>query len=183
MYRDLECQHHLVQARNDQKPDIPGLTPVGFERWMTLLIQAHPEEEYRRLQKAVLDIPTSNPDKKERLPKGISRRLFPQSEDRGIREHVEYVIAKHADIQLPERLNRNEPQSYRDSLSHASSAGKQMCNPQNYRHRRVSFVLPTDTLSDAPQRIEEPTYKYTKKARRQPNEDVLSYGETYVALR
>ena len=104
MYRDLKCQHHLVQEQNNQRPDIPGLTPVGFGRWMTLLIQAHPEEEYRRLQKAVLDMPISNPDKKERFPKDISRRLFPQNEKRGIREHVEWVIAKHADIQLPREL-------------------------------------------------------------------------------
>ena len=78
MYRDLSCQHHLVQERYDERPDIPGLTPVGFERWVTLLIQAHPEEEFERLQKAVLEMPISNPDdKKERFPKEISRRLFP----------------------------------------------------------------------------------------------------------
>ena len=47
MYRNLRCQHHLIQERDDQRPNISGLTPVGFERWVTLLIRAYPEEEYR----------------------------------------------------------------------------------------------------------------------------------------
>jgi len=99
---------------------------------VTLLIQAHPEEEYRRLQKTVLNIPVSNPDKKARFPKEISLRLFPQYKDRGIREHVDYAIARHADIQLPRPLNRKEPQSYRDTPFHTFSAGKQIYNPQNF---------------------------------------------------
>ena len=147
MYRDLKCQHHLVQEQNNQRPDIPGLTPVGFERWMTLLIQAHPEEEYRRLQKAVLDMPISNPDKRERFPKDISRRLFPKDEELGIRGHVEWAIAKYANIQLPGSLNRKGPQSHRDTSFHTSSTDKQIYKSQNHGHRSVSFVLPTDVRS------------------------------------
>ena len=147
MYRDLRCQHHLVQERNNQKPDIPGLTSVGFERWMTLLIQAHLEEEYGRLRKAVLNMPISNPDKKERFSKDISRRLFPQHKERGVREHVEWAIAKHADIQLPRSLNRNKSQSHRATSFHTSSTDEQICKSQNHGHRRVSFVLLTDARS------------------------------------
>ncbi len=124
MYRDLECQHHLVQERDDQRPDIPDLTPVDFKRWVTLLIQAHPEEEHRRLQKAVLNMPISNSDKNERFSKKISWRLFPQYEDRGIRDHVEYSISKHADIQLSRRSNRKKPQPCRDNLFQTTSADK-----------------------------------------------------------
>ena len=54
MYRNLGCQHHLIQEPDDQRPNIPGLTPLGFERWVTLLIRAHPGDEYRRLQKPFL---------------------------------------------------------------------------------------------------------------------------------
>ena len=147
MYRDLKCQHHLVQEQNNQRPDIPGFTPVGFERWMTLLIQAHPEEEYRRLQKAVLDMPISNPDKRERFPKDISRRLFPKNEERGIRGQVEWAIAKYVNIQLPRSLNRKRPQSHRDTSFHTSSTDEQIYKPQNHGHRSVSFVLPTDVRS------------------------------------
>ena len=160
MYRDLRCQHHLVQERNNQRPDIPGLTPVGFERWMTLLVKAYPEEEYKRLQKALLDMPISNPDRKERFPKDISRRLFPQDEEHGIREHVEWAIAKYADIQLPRSLNRKGPQSHRDTPFHTSRTNKRACKAQNHDHRRVSFVLPTDARSHTPQHFENSTHKH-----------------------
>ncbi|KAL8768339.1 MAG: hypothetical protein Q9209_005373 [Squamulea sp. 1 TL-2023] len=110
MYRDLECQHHLVQEHFDERPDIPGLTPVGFQRWVTLLIQAHPNKEFERLQKAVLAMPINNPDeKKERFPKELSRRLFPNTEDKQVRERMEKAISLHANIDLPLRPNNQDP--------------------------------------------------------------------------
>lgn len=113
MYRELSCQHHLVQERHDERPDIPGLTPVGFQRWVTLLIQAHPDEEYERLQKAVLDMPISNPDEKsERFPKEISRRLFPRIGDRMVCERLDDAIAEHANVDIPMRNNRDESPTY-----------------------------------------------------------------------
>ena len=112
MFRDLECQHHLVQERHDLRPDIPGLTPVGFERWATLLIQSHPNQEYERLQKTVLEMPISNPDdKKERFPKELSRRLFPNSEDGKVRERLEKAIAEHAGVKLPRQNNVDLPKA------------------------------------------------------------------------
>lgn len=143
MYRDLECQHHLVQEKYDERPDIPGLTPVGFERWVTLLIQAHPDEEYGRLQKAVLDMPICNPDdRKERFPKELSRRLFPVHEDRKVRERLEDSISEHAAIEIPRRPNREEPPPPRhDSPLHKSSVAEQNYAPQTHRSS-VSFDLP-----------------------------------------
>ena len=118
MYRELSCQHHLVQERHDERPDIPGLTPIGFERWVTLLIQAHPDEEYERLQKAVLDMPISNPDdKKERFPKEVSRRLFPGHPDLKIREDLEFAVTEHAKVDLPNRLDRGGSPSHKPSIS------------------------------------------------------------------
>lgn len=150
MYRDLECQHHLVQERYDERPDIPGLTPVGFERWVTLLIQAHPEEEFARLQKAVLDMPICNPDdRKERFPKELSRRLFPGHEDRRIREKLEDSISEHAAIEIPRRPSREEPPPPRhDSPSYKPSVAEQNYAPQTQRSS-VSFDLPP-TNSAAP---------------------------------
>lgn len=167
MYRDLKCQHHLVQERYDERPDIPGLTPVGFERWVALLIQAHPEEEFARLQKAVLEMPISNPDdKKERFPKEISRRLFPGHEDRRIRELIEDSICEHAAVDLPRRSSREESQpqprkepsprrpATAEPSSHKSTVIDQPYVPQNHRPS-VSFDLspnsaPTST-HDTPQ--------------------------------
>lgn len=112
MYRELSCQHHLLQERYDKRPDIPGLTPVGFERWVTLLIQAHPDEEYERLAKAVLAMPINNPDeKKERFPKELSRRLFPVFSDSRVREDLESAMAEHANIDLPRRTSHDDLRS------------------------------------------------------------------------
>lgn len=46
------------------------------------MIQAYPDAEYERLSRAVLDMPISNADdSKERFPKELPRRLFPQVEN------------------------------------------------------------------------------------------------------
>jgi hypothetical protein len=74
LYKDLSCQHHLVQEENHRSPVIPGLTAVGFAHWMTKWILAYPEEEAIRLEKVVLSLPidADGPPvdgKAERLPK------------------------------------------------------------------------------------------------------------------
>ena len=142
---------------------------------MTLLVKAYLEEEYKRLQKVLQKMSIKNSNKQERFPKDISRRLFPQDEERGLREHVDWAIAKHADIQLPRSLNRKGP--HRDISFHTSSTGKQICNPRNHGHRRVSFVLPTDARSNTPQHFKHPTHKSAEKARKQIDENVPSYRE------
>lgn len=82
IYRDMRCEHHLIQEHTAAQPDIPALTPQGFQEWMTAMIQAYPDAEYKRLSRAVLDMPISNADDcKERFPKELPRRLFPQSEN------------------------------------------------------------------------------------------------------
>lgn len=162
MYRDLGCQHHLVQERYHERPVIPGLTPVGFERWVTLLIQAHPEAEFERLQKAVLQMPINNPDdKKERFPKEISRRLFPGHEDTRIRHLIEDSIAEHAAIDIPRRTSHDDlashsparPRSRQPSPPHKTSTASENAHkasvapenpyvPQSHR-ASVSFAEPT----------------------------------------
>lgn len=82
IYRDMRCQHHLIQEHPAEQPYIPALTPEGFQEWMTAMIQAYPEVEYERLAKAVLAMPISNADdRKERFPKELPRRLFPTVEN------------------------------------------------------------------------------------------------------
>ena len=101
MYRSLRIQHHLIQEDDSlhERPDIPGLTPRGFERWTTLMILAHPDEEFERFQKAAVNMPINNPeDKKERFPKDISRRLFPKREKMEIRDHLIDAMEQHAKI-------------------------------------------------------------------------------------
>lgn len=102
LYRNVEAQHHLIQERYDERPDIPGLTPVGFERWVTLLLQANPDQEFERLAKTLRDMPISNADdKKDRFPKEISRRLFPNHQDHQVRVKIEKAMKTHCNIELP----------------------------------------------------------------------------------
>lgn len=90
LYQKLDCQHHLVQEQHSGPPTIPGLTPVGFERWMTLLILGCPDEEWERLQMALQRMPISNADDtKERFPKDVSRRLFPKEPHEDAKRKVE----------------------------------------------------------------------------------------------
>ncbi|EMC96645.1 hypothetical protein BAUCODRAFT_484509 [Baudoinia panamericana UAMH 10762] len=78
VYQKLRCQQHLVQTAHHELPSVPALTPAGFECFMTCLIQAHPDNEYERLARAVMNMPISNADNKsERFPKELSRRLLP----------------------------------------------------------------------------------------------------------
>ncbi|KAI5229079.1 hypothetical protein E4T41_03653 [Aureobasidium subglaciale] len=101
IYRDLRCQHHFVQFGNHSTPDIPALTPDGFNQFMTVLIQAHPAMEYERLAKAVVDMPISNADNpKERFPKQLSRRLIPHVEDITQQQRLHAAMASDRNIQL-----------------------------------------------------------------------------------
>ncbi|KAK4902523.1 hypothetical protein LTR27_000460 [Elasticomyces elasticus] len=78
MYRKLGCQHHIVQYQSHEIPSVPGLTPQGFEWFVTTLILAHPDMEFERLSRALTEMPISNADNKsERFPKELSRRLLP----------------------------------------------------------------------------------------------------------
>ncbi len=107
MYIELRCQHHFVQQRNDLEPDVPALTPIGFEKWMTLVIRACPVQEHSRLNKALQCMPINSPKTDERFPKAMPRRLFPKYEDRGIRRDIERVISQYAgisSIKAPQRL-------------------------------------------------------------------------------
>lgn len=114
IYRDVEAEHHLVQdpTNLNARPDKPGLTPRGFERWFTLMIQSNPDREFARLQKTVRDMPISNPDdKKERFPKQLPRRLFPSSADLNVLEKLEASIVTHSGLDLPRNLPQERAKS------------------------------------------------------------------------
>ncbi|KAL6248065.1 hypothetical protein RBB50_005413 [Rhinocladiella similis] len=104
MLREIEAEHHLIQEKLSERPDLPGLTPRGFETWATLLLKAHPDQEFERLAKTALDMPISNPDdKKERFPKEISRRLFPGHPDTEIAYKLQKSLAAHCNVNFASR--------------------------------------------------------------------------------
>ncbi|KAF7113800.1 hypothetical protein CNMCM5793_004855 [Aspergillus hiratsukae] len=109
LFREVEAEHHLIQAQLNERPDIPSLTPRGFERWATLMIRAHPDKEHKRLQKAVLNMPINNPDnRQERFPKEIPRWLFPEAPDLTIRDDLDKFISKHCGVTLPPVVTTKE---------------------------------------------------------------------------
>ncbi|KAJ4297585.1 hypothetical protein N0V90_005478 [Kalmusia sp. IMI 367209] len=94
LYREMRCEHHLIQEHAAAQPDIPALTPLGFQEWMIAMIQAYPDAEYERLSRAVLDMPISNADDcKERFPKELPRRLFPQTENLQAQQRCAAVLS------------------------------------------------------------------------------------------
>ncbi|TKA70984.1 hypothetical protein B0A55_08030 [Friedmanniomyces simplex] len=110
MYRKLLCQHHLIQYQNHEVPSVPGLTPSGFEWFMTTLIQAHPDQEFERLANAVRDMPISNADNKsERFPKELSRRLLPMQGSLHAEQKVIASLAHEPVVQLKGASNMPPP--------------------------------------------------------------------------
>ncbi|KAI9879416.1 MAG: hypothetical protein M1830_008547 [Pleopsidium flavum] len=178
LYRALECQHHLVQERNDERPEIPGLTPTGFERWATLLIQANPDQEYERLQKAVLDMPISNPDdKKERFPKDISRRLFPSRDDRKIRDWFEHAVEEHANIDLPKSTSSELPLPNPPNVTESFGTSIPTSVPPNLERERKPYSnMPTESAIDDTNPIHSPP---TLERERKPYSVQPGGGKTY----
>ena len=171
MYRELHVQHHLVQDDDvfDVRPDIPSLTAKGFERWQTMMIQAYPDEEFERLQKAVVNMPISNPDdRKERFPKDIPRRLFPKQGRLEIRDELVDAMEIHAQIRLqqpddnatpkeeyPPPLQR-QPRRHRpsDAASRASFTEGSVVSEESHskgnveRDRRSQIRIPDSAIDD-----------------------------------
>ncbi|PFH55623.1 hypothetical protein XA68_17935 [Ophiocordyceps unilateralis] len=82
LYQDLRCEYHLIQGESREKAYIPALTSDGFVNWMSVFIQVSPDSEARRLDSIMAALPieaaSDTPDgKPERLPKQLSRHLFP----------------------------------------------------------------------------------------------------------
>ncbi|CAD0018179.1 unnamed protein product [Aureobasidium pullulans] len=172
IYRDLRCQHHFVQLGNHSVPDIPALTPDGFDRFMTTLIQAHPALEYERLAKAVLDMPISNADNpKERFPKELSQRLFPTSDDITQQQRLHAAISADRNIQLrssnpmppppPPSSAQPQSQSQPGPTSHPTSAT--YAERERAPYSGYASAIDEDDLRTTPAPIERQRQPYTAK--------------------
>ncbi|KAF6840417.1 hypothetical protein CPLU01_01103 [Colletotrichum plurivorum] len=97
LYQDLDCQYHLVQSAPRSQPSVPGLTPVGFAKWMVSNILAYPDPEARRLDAIMASLPidVDGPlinGKAERLPKQLSRHLIPAQHDKKTRMILDEAV-------------------------------------------------------------------------------------------
>ncbi|PYH44869.1 uncharacterized protein BP01DRAFT_357218 [Aspergillus saccharolyticus JOP 1030-1] len=153
LFREVEAEHHLVQNKLNERPDIPGLTPRGFERWATLMIQAHPDKEYERFQKAVLNMPINNPDnRRERFPKEIPRRLFPSIPDLSLREEVDQFIMRHCGVDLPpisEEELRHVAEQRHKKAAHKASVSSVESTPSLSDRERQPYHTSSATASTA----------------------------------
>ncbi|KAK5116400.1 hypothetical protein LTR62_007947 [Meristemomyces frigidus] len=110
MYRNLSCQHHFIQASDREVPNVPALTPRGFETFMTILIQAHPDNEAERLQQALVDMPLSNAENRaQRFPKELSRRLLPLQPNIQAEQRIVASLAHEPLVQLRGAANMPPP--------------------------------------------------------------------------
>lgn len=102
LYEDFGCQYFLVPVDARSRPTVPGLTPTGFSRWLITMIQAYPDEEAKRLDKIVSDLPIEADSlldgKTERLPKQISRYLLPEKPLRKSQKLVDEVVRDFIEV-------------------------------------------------------------------------------------
>ena len=151
MYREIDCQHHLVQEKLSERPDLPGLTPQGFETWAILLLRAHPDQEYERLAKTALDMPISNPDEKtERFPKELSRRLFPAQADTEIAYKLQKVMSTHCNVNFSSchsSVADSQPQTSASSVASDDASTKTTVRSAPERQDPVARAAPASMSS------------------------------------
>jgi hypothetical protein len=161
MFRDVECQHHLVQEKVNERPDLPGLTPQGFENWATLLLKAHPDQEFERLAKTALDMPISNPDeKKERFPKELSRRLFPTHGDTEVSYKLQKAMSVHCNVNFTSRNSStasNPPLSTSSIADDASSRTAVRTSPEK---QDATLNAPLSSMTSSVSSIERERKPY-----------------------
>lgn len=142
-----------MQEQPNERPDIPGLTPRGFQQWATLMILTHPERECERLQKAVLNMPISNPDdKRERFPKEIPRRLFPEVPNLALRESIDHSIMKHCDLELP-TITDEEVKAARRPKPAGVSTKNPIENPSATERGRQAYAESPSAVDDEDESI------------------------------
>ncbi|KAF4121971.1 hypothetical protein GMORB2_7564 [Geosmithia morbida] len=99
MYQGLGCDYHLVPLQGMRTPIIPALTVTGFAQWMEQFALACPGSESRRLARVVEALPidccytSAAPGEQsktvtERLPKQLSRHLFPPRHNAAVKEDI-----------------------------------------------------------------------------------------------
>lgn len=139
LFREFGIEHHLIQrpGKVHERPDMPGLTPDGFATWMTLLIRAHPNEEFERLTTTVREMPINNPDDKtERYPKSLPRKLLPPRGDLALHERLCDRINEYCNVELkvdqssvPDGESNYQPPTVTDELEEIAPSSSPVTSP------------------------------------------------------
>jgi hypothetical protein len=157
LYDDLECQYHLVQKDPRSRPRIPALTPFGFAQYFTICIRAYPDEEFRRLEKIVSEMPLITDDaapdgQLERLPRTIIRDCLPAKYDLKNRKIFDSAID---DLMYDLKL---QPSGSRPPISRPTSLEKRGPGSAHSNRRRYTPAA-LHTIGD-----ESVVEEYTPKA-------------------
>ncbi|KAL2149645.1 hypothetical protein VTH82DRAFT_8297 [Thermothelomyces myriococcoides] len=175
LYQQLACEYYLVPAEPKARPTLPGLTPAGWMRWMTLVTRAYPTEEAQRLGKVVAALPIDADSlldgKPERLPKQISRHLLPERPDRECRSVVTDALRTYFEAlqQFPSR----EAPCLTNSLNHNSDNERRrsISRPVSPRTRYRPSDMPSPPSSQTGDDSDEYHYRY-HRGRRTSDQDI-----------
>ena len=82
VFNHVGCEYHLIPQFKGQPATVPALTATGFVEWLEAFALGAPDQEAARLHKIVEHLPieaegTAVDGPSERLPKQLSRHLFP----------------------------------------------------------------------------------------------------------
>ena len=167
----------MVQGDNlGNHPYIPALTPDGFAAWMSRFIQATPGPEARRLDHVVAALPIDaagstlegNP---ERLPKQLSRHLFPLKPTKETEKRVGAALIRWIEDMSPS----NSPSSswssiFRDVICQSRSPEPRQRSSREQGPRRYGNIgsdgyikVPAEHSSRSRQR---PSKHYSQDRRR-----------------
>ncbi|RGP76091.1 hypothetical protein FLONG3_5482 [Fusarium longipes] len=169
LYQHLRCENHLVQRRPGGMPHIPSLTPAGFERWMACQIQAFPDQEAKRLNHIIADLPiiadgAFEDGKPERLPKQLSRYLLPAARHRETYDIVVDAITgwiKHTEENEAD-VRRTSSEDVYKSTSKDDKAGRY--RPDDYRDRDTKYRRGSKDNHKPPLSRSDPSHRFVPRA-------------------
>ncbi|RDA91961.1 hypothetical protein CP533_1362 [Ophiocordyceps camponoti-saundersi (nom. inval.)] len=146
LYQDLRCEYHLIQGESKEKAYIPALTSDGFVNWMSVFIQVSPDSEARRLDSIMAALPIeaagdSPDDKPERLPKQLSRHLFPSRAHDKTRHRVATALTDWVEAM---GYSASRPPSwmstFRDMVSRSLSPKDQERGRRDEKRDRETYI-------------------------------------------
>ncbi|KAI0142372.1 hypothetical protein F4776DRAFT_676284 [Hypoxylon sp. NC0597] len=151
-FTDLDCQYHLVQPDSYSRPRVPALTPTGFAQFLTTCILAHPDEEFRRLDKIVSDVQLVADGQPEKLPRQLLRSQFPVRHDPKSRKVLAAALDDLMyDLRLLEPPSPKKPlaimppPSFERRNSMPITGVRHYVPSENMYLRKDAYVLPTNT--------------------------------------
>ncbi|KAI6092681.1 hypothetical protein F4821DRAFT_108715 [Hypoxylon rubiginosum] len=141
-FSDLDCQYHLIQLDSYSRPRVPALTPIGFAQFLTTCILAHPDEEFRRLDKIVADVqilvaadpPAADGQQPEKLPRQLVRSQFPVKHDPKSRKILAAALDDLMyDLRLMGPVNSRPPLAIMPPPANSSFPGARHYGPPEKR--------------------------------------------------